>query len=116
MKLFGDKKRVIEIEHNHVQHERNKYIEINKHFIKQNLEEKIIKFHFVQFEDQFADMLTKTVSSKSYLFNTTLVKYVLTFAYSPSLQEMLERGLVLLQLKANLSKTQHFMKKFANKG
>ncbi|RDY01107.1 hypothetical protein CR513_15612, partial [Mucuna pruriens] len=64
MNLFCDNMTTIEITHNPVQHYCTKHIEIDRHFIKENLEDKIIIFLFVQSEDQLVDMLTKTMSSK----------------------------------------------------
>uniref|UniRef100_A0A6N2KJR5 Reverse transcriptase Ty1/copia-type domain-containing protein n=1 Tax=Salix viminalis TaxID=40686 RepID=A0A6N2KJR5_SALVM len=49
----------IEIAHNPVQHDRTKHVEVDRHFIKENLDRKIIQFPFVWSEDQLADILTK---------------------------------------------------------
>ncbi|RDX93343.1 Copia protein, partial [Mucuna pruriens] len=63
MNLFCDNMKAIKIVHNPIQHDCTKYIEIDRHFIKQNLE-KIIRFSFIQSKNQLVDMLTKIVSSK----------------------------------------------------
>ena len=63
--LFCDKKAAIDISHNSVQHDRTKHVEVDRHFIKHNLETKTIRFPFVKSEDQLADILTKAVSSNS---------------------------------------------------
>ncbi|RDX99119.1 Copia protein, partial [Mucuna pruriens] len=75
MDLFCDNKTTTKIAHNPVQHDCTKHIEIDRHFIKQNLEEKVIKFLFVQSEYQLVDMLTKVVSSK--VFHKSLDKLVI---------------------------------------
>ena len=72
MNLFCDNKVAIDISQNPIQHDRTKHVEIDKHFIKQNLEEKIILFVFVKSEDQLADILTKAVSSR--IFHDSLDK------------------------------------------
>jgi hypothetical protein len=66
MELFCDNKSAIAISHDPVQHDRTKHVEVDRHFIKENLEEKIIRFPFVKSEDQLADILTKAVSSKEF--------------------------------------------------
>jgi hypothetical protein len=47
-------------------------MEVYRHFIKHNLETKIIQFPFVKSEDQLANMLTKAIFSKE--FYNSLVK------------------------------------------
>ena len=64
MNLHCDNKAAIEIAHNPVQHDRTKHVEVDRHFIKENLDRKIIQFPFVRSEDQLADILTKAVSGK----------------------------------------------------
>ena len=43
MNLFCDNKAAIDISHNLVQHDCTKHVEVDRNFIKQNLEKKIIK-------------------------------------------------------------------------
>ena len=66
MNLFYDNKLAIDISHNLVQHDHTKHVEVDQHFIKQNLEAKIIRFPFVKSEDQLADILTKAISKKDF--------------------------------------------------
>ena len=66
MNLFCDNKAAIAISHNPIQHDRTKHVEVDRNFIKQNLEEKIIQLPFIKSEDQLADILTKAVSARNY--------------------------------------------------
>ena len=82
MNLFCDNKAAIAISHNPVQHDRMKHVEVDRNFIKQNLEEKIIKLPFVKLEDQLADMLTKSVSARN--FYNSLDKLGIRDIYAPT--------------------------------
>lgn len=82
MNLFCDNKAAIDISHNPIQHDRTKHVEVDRHFIKQNLEEKIIQFPFVKSEDQLADILTKAVSSRA--FYDSLDKLGVRDIYAPT--------------------------------
>lgn len=57
----------------------SKNVEVDWYFIKQNLNEKIIRFPF--HEDQLVDILAKVVSNKKFLQLTRQVRnvYVLTW-------------------------------------
>ena len=62
--LFCDNK-VISIFGNPVQHDRTKYLEIDRQFIKEKLEQ-IIRLPFVRLKDQLTDILTKAVTSEAF--------------------------------------------------
>jgi len=81
MNLFYDNKAAIDISQNPIQHDWTKHMEIDIHFIKRNLEEKIFWFIFVKSEDQLADILTKAISSR--IFNDSLDKLGIKDIYAP---------------------------------
>ena len=62
--LFFDNKEAISISENPVQHDRTKLVEVDRHFIKEKLENGIIEFPFVRSKEQLADILTKALSPK----------------------------------------------------
>lgn len=81
MKLYCDNKAACDIAHNHVQHDRTKYVEIDRHFIKEQLEAKIIEVPHVQSQEQLTDILTKAISSK--VFHHVLGKLGMKNVYAP---------------------------------
>lgn len=65
-KLFCDNKATISISGNPVQYDRTKHVEINRHFIKEKLEKKIINIPFVRSKDQLEDIHTKAVTLEAF--------------------------------------------------
>lgn len=51
---------------NLVQHDMTKHVEIDKHFIKDNLEAKVISLPFVRSKHQLADILTNVVVAQAF--------------------------------------------------
>ena len=47
-----------------MQHDRTKHVEIDRHFIKEKLENEVIKLPHVRSEDQLADTLTKALGTQ----------------------------------------------------
>jgi hypothetical protein len=82
IKLYCDNKAAIQIAHNLVQHDRTKYIEVDCHFIKEKLDQRIICFLFVRFASQLADVLTKVVSNKE--FDSIIDKLGMIDIYAPT--------------------------------
>jgi hypothetical protein len=82
MKLYCDNKVAIDISHNPVQYDKTKHIEVDIHFIKEKFDSHIISLPFIRSVEQVADILTKTVASKS--FEENLEKIGMTNIYVPS--------------------------------
>lgn len=64
--LFCNNKATISISENPVQHDRTKHMEVDRHFIKENIEAGIVAFPFIRSSDQLADILTKAVGTKNF--------------------------------------------------
>jgi hypothetical protein len=82
MSLFCDNKSAIEIAHNPMQYDQTKYVEVDRHFIKDNLEQRVISYPYVKFENQLADILTKVVSTK--IFEQSIIKLGMIDIYLPT--------------------------------
>ena len=80
MNLYCDNRATIQIAHSPVQHDPTKHVEIDKYFIKEKLEVKIVKLPFVKSKNQLVDVLTKTVSSR--VFHDLLSKLGMSDIYA----------------------------------
>lgn len=65
--LYCDNKAAIIIANNPTQHDRTKHVEVDRHFIKDNLENGTVDFPFVCSQAQLANVLMKAVSAKVFL-------------------------------------------------
>ena len=68
MKLFSDTKSAISIANTPVQHDKTKHIEVDRHFIKEKLEEGVICMSFISTKLQLADILTKGLHGQQFEF------------------------------------------------
>ena len=66
MKVFCDNKAAIAIAHNLVLHDRPKHVKVDKHFIKDKLEEGLICMPYIPIEEQASDILTKGLSKQQF--------------------------------------------------
>ena len=82
IRLFCDNKVACDIAHNPVQHDRTKHVEVDRFFIKEKLDDKIVELPKIRSEDQLADILTKTVSSQ--VFSKFLDKLSMCDIYAPT--------------------------------
>ena len=67
IRLFYDNKVTCDIAHNPIQHDHTKHVEVDRFFIKEKLDDKIVELPKIRSEDQLADILTKAVSSQVFL-------------------------------------------------
>ncbi|KAF6161689.1 hypothetical protein GIB67_029133 [Kingdonia uniflora] len=82
MDLHCDNKESIMIAHNPIQHDRMKHVEVDRFFIKKNIDKGCISFLFVKSEDQLADILTKGACGR--IFNNMIDKLGMIDIYAPS--------------------------------
>ena len=66
LRLYCDNKSAISIAHNLVQHDQTKYIEVDRHFIKDKLNIGLICTPFVSSSDQRVDIFTKGLFKPAY--------------------------------------------------
>ncbi|KAL4562996.1 hypothetical protein LXL04_027027 [Taraxacum kok-saghyz] len=71
-KLFCDNEAAISISENPIQHDRTKHVEVDRHFIKETIENRIVELPCIRSEDQLADILTKAVTGM--IFESVLRK------------------------------------------
>jgi hypothetical protein len=70
-----------------VQHDRTKHVEVDRFFIKEKLDNKVIEVPPIGTDDQVADILTKAVSSNK--FSRFLDKLGMCDIYAPTWGGML---------------------------
>ena len=82
MRLYCGNKSAISISHNPMQHDQMKHIEIDKHFIKEKLDNGLICTPYASINHQLVDILTKGLSSTKFQANTS--KLGMENIYSPA--------------------------------
>ncbi|KAB2608187.1 hypothetical protein D8674_011355 [Pyrus ussuriensis x Pyrus communis] len=82
MLLYCDNQVAREIANNPVQHDMTNHVEVDRHFIKEKLDVKLVDIPFVKIEEQLADILTHAVSARR--FQDSLDKLGLGDIHAPT--------------------------------
>ena len=61
LRLYRDNKAAISIAQNPIQHDRTKHVEVDRHFIKEKIEEGQVRLVYTPTRLQLADILTKAL-------------------------------------------------------
>nr|CAN83734.1 hypothetical protein VITISV_024044 [Vitis vinifera] len=83
IRLFCDNKTACDIAHNPVQHDLTKHVEVDRFFIKEKLDDKIVELPKIRSKDQLADILTKVAVSNR-VFSKFLDKLGMCDIYAPT--------------------------------
>ena len=67
IRVFCDNKAAVSIAHNPVLHDRTKHVEVDRHFIKEKIDNKVIRLSYVPSVEQRADVLTKGLHKGPFL-------------------------------------------------
>ena len=66
MQLFSDNKAPLEISWNLVQHDKTKHFVVDRHFIKEKIENGVLDVSYVPTKEQIADVLTKGLTRSNF--------------------------------------------------
>ena len=82
LRVYCDNKAVINISHHPVHHDKAKHVEVDRHFIKEKIENCIICMTYVPTSEQTTDVLTKGLSRS--LFERLIDKLGMFYLYNPA--------------------------------
>ena len=60
--IYRDNTSAINLSKNTTQHARTKHIDIRHHFLRDNINKKVITLDYINYENQIADILTKPLN------------------------------------------------------
>ena len=66
MTLFCDNLSAINISKNPIQHSKTKHIDIRHHFIRELMEDRVIKLNHISTENQIIDIFTKVIDASQF--------------------------------------------------
>ena len=68
MKLYCDNKAAISVAHNPVLHDRTKHVEVDKHFIKEKINNRLVCMTYIPTEEQVIDVFIKGLHKRQFDF------------------------------------------------
>ena len=68
MKLYYDNKATISIAHNPVLHDLTKHVEVDKHFIIEKIDNRVVCMTYIPTEEQVVDVFTKGLYKRQFDF------------------------------------------------
>ena len=68
MKLYCDNKAAISVAHNPVLHDHTKHVEVDKHFIKEKVDNGLVCMTYIPTEEQVTDVFTKGLHKRQFDF------------------------------------------------
>ncbi|GJS00185.1 retrovirus-related pol polyprotein from transposon TNT 1-94 [Tanacetum coccineum] len=86
--LYCDNKSAIALCYNSVQHSRSKHIDVRYHFIKEQVENRVVELYFVRTEYQLVDIFTKALPRER--FNFLVEKLGMKSMSSETLKSLIE--------------------------
>ena len=66
-RIFCDNQSTIKVAHNPVQYEKMKHVSIDRHYVKETLEENNISIPYISSSEQQADVLTKGLPKEQFM-------------------------------------------------
>ena len=64
IQLYCENKTACDIAHNPIQHDCTKHVKVDRFFVQEKLNEKVVELSKIWLEDQLVDILTKRVSNR----------------------------------------------------